>query len=412
MQKVKENRACGLNNILYIFAIYLLVTVALNSDLNSNRIVWWASVALFAASSVMMFIRNGFSIRHNKAYLLWIGGFFAICAASIIWAESSDYVLTTVKKLVVHYLILVLLAVSLKSYRDIEVLLAILLLASITNAIYLAAFNLDMIINVTDEITDRLGTGGNWNANSIGMMTSLGAVFLLYFFKQSKNILERIGFLAAIAFLAYISFITGSRKAFLIIVIGVLLYLPFAVDKKHRLKTILISLAIVALAFLLAYKIPYFYNIIGWRLDAIISSLTGTGELDTSAVARKKLITAALDAWRNSPILGCGIDCFRIFGKLATGRDYYAHNNYVELLADVGIVGFAAYYWGFVYCLVNLWKKRHNEISKLLCVVLVIILIMGYACVHYNDFLFEIILLAVFSFVSSKDASELPDRLA
>ena len=400
MQNVKQDRACGLNNILYIFAIYLLVTVALNSDLNSNRIVWWASVGVFVVSSVMMLVRNGFSIKHQKIYLAWLAGFFVVCAASVLWAEVVSYVTVALKTLVVHYGILFLLAASLKSRRDIEILLAILLIACVTNAIYLVVFNFDMLIHVTDEIADRLGEGGNWNANVIGMMTSLAVVFLLYFYKKNKTTLKRIFILFNIAFLTYVTFVTGSRKAFLILIAGALLYLPLAVNKRNRIKTVIISLAFVALAFFLVYKVPYFYNIIGWRLDAVISSITGNGELDSSAVARSKLIAAAIETWKDNPLLGCGLDCFRIFGKIATGRDYYAHNNYVELLADLGIVGFVAYYWGFVYCLARLWKKRHNEMSKLLLVVLIIIMIMGYACVHYSEFLFEIILLAVFSYVS------------
>lgn len=400
MQNVKGNRACGLNNVLYIFVVYLFVTIALNSDLNSNRIVWWTSVGVFVVSSIMMLVHNGFSIKHNKVYLYWLMGFFVVCVASLLWAEVVDYVTVTLKSMIVQYGILFLLAASLKSRRDIEILLTILLFACVTNAIYLVAFNFDTLINVTDEIGDRLGEGTKWNANAIGMMTSFAAVFLLYFFKKHKNILRRTLYVVVIAFLTYITFLTGSRKAFLIIIIGVLLYLPFAVNKRNRIKTIIISVAFVALAFYLTYNVPYFYNIIGWRLDAIISSVLGTGELDSSAISRNKLIAAAIETWKDFPLLGCGLDCFRIYGKIATGHDYYAHNNYVELLADLGVVGFAAYYWGFVYCLIKFWKNRHDDISKLLFVVLIIILIMGYACVHYTDFLFGIILLAIFSYIS------------
>ena len=174
--------------------------------------------------------------------------------------------------MVVQYVIFFLLAASLKSRRDIEILLTILLFACVTNAVYLVAFNFDMLINITDEIADRLGAGTKWNANAIGMMTALAAVVLLYFFKKHKNIIRRTIYVVGIIFLTYVTFLTGSRKAFLIIIIGVFLYLPLAVNKRNRIKTIIISLVLVGLAFLLVYKIPYFYNILGWRLDAIVSS--------------------------------------------------------------------------------------------------------------------------------------------
>ena len=116
---------------------------------------------------------------------------------------------------------------------------------------------------------------------------------------------------------------------------------------------------------------------------------------------RQRFIGAAIDVWSDYPVLGCGIDCFRVINSSITGYDWYAHNNFVELLADVGIVGFGIYYGGYAYALVNMLKRRNRQsISVVFLVVLIIELIAEYAYVSYNDFVAGLLLMLMFAYIS------------
>ena len=400
MRLLKEKNGESIFNTFYIGVLYALITVALNSDLSSSRILWWGVVLLFVATSSYLQMKKYRDFKFDKTYLIWSGLFFGICIASIFWAQSTSFAMGAIKSMLIHFVIFVLLLSSIKNTNDIKILLAIVLAASLTNAIYLMLQNPDILIGGTEIGASRLGDSDGWNSNSIGMMTAVSSLIGLSFYGKTKNRVNRLAVIAAIVFLVFVSFVTGSRKAVIIVMIGIMLYIPMKA-RKRKITAFVFAVFVAIMAFYLIMNIPYFYNIVGWRIDAFLSQYTGSGSLDGSAEHRKILISSAIDTWEQYPILGCGMNCFRIFGEIATGREYYAHNNYVEILADLGIVGFISYYWGFAYLLVKLWKLRNSEdVSKILLVIILIILIMGYACVHYNDFLFEILIMLAFSHIN------------
>lgn len=379
---------------LYIFATLLLFIISQNADWSQSRLVWWGTVGLFIVAYLIA-SKGTFCF---DSYGLWIGMFFLICTVSFFWALSQALVFTMLKSLVVHVVVFLLLYSSIRNVKDVELLLKLLLLACLVNSVYLIITNAAMLES-TAEMGDRLGSDSAWNANTIGMMTALSALIALYFYQQTTNKVIKTLLIVTIAFMIFVSLITGSRKAFVIVLGGISAYL-FLIAKGKRIRVVVLIAILILFLFYLIMAIPYFYSIIGWRMEAFLSQFTGKGSLDSSAASRKILIDAAVDAWWKKPIWGHGLDCFRFFGKEATGRNYYAHNNYVELLADIGLVGFVSYYIGYAYVLIQLWKQRaHGKLSYLLFTVLCIIMIVEYACVTYESFLFGVLLLLMFSYV-------------
>ncbi len=73
---------------------------------------------------------------------------------------------------------------------------------------------------------------------------------------------------------------------------------------------------------------------------------------------------------------------------------YYAHNNYVELLVDVGLIGTIVYYFNYVCMLVssaeNVRKITKQEL--LFIGILVAIMISEYGLVTYYDKYIQVIL--------------------
>ena len=55
-------------------------------------------------------------------------------------------------------------------------------------------------------------------------------------------------------------------------------------------------------------------------------------------------------------------------------RVTYAHNNFVEIAADLGILGLIAYYWIFVYIVFDYLKKykKHSKMRTFLFLVVVV----------------------------------------
>ena len=89
--------------------------------------------------------------------------------------------------------------------------------------------------------------------------------------------------------------------------------------------------------------------------------------------------TAALSIFSNNKIHGIGMGCFSqyfdvYFHRLGNLEAYDAHNIYIQMLAELGIVGEALFVIFFVICLIStikLFKKlrkiREKEYGYVLC---------------------------------------------
>ena len=126
------------------------------------------------------------------------------------------------------------------------------------------------------------------------------------------------------------------------------------------------------LAIYLIFEVPFFYELIGWRMEGMIALFKGnTLEVDSSALSRAMMIQSALTVFYDNPIFGVGLDNFRFFNAV---RVTYAHNNFVEIAADLGILGLIAYYWIFVYIVFDYLKKykKHSKMRTFLFLVVVV----------------------------------------
>ena len=103
---------------------------------------------------------------------------------------------------------------------------------------------------------------------------------------------------------------------------------------------------------------------------------------DYSTNERNAMIDAAVELFKQKPIAGWGVEGFAD----ASGYGRYSHNNFVEMLANYGVIGFILYYVIHAYILINLATKLFA--SRPHCVVIFTIvltsLVMDYGNVSYG----------------------------
>ena len=390
------------NSLLYKAATLLLFTVALNSDWKATGIVWWGTLAVFVFSYFLTF---GMNIGFEKKYLLWTMSFFAFSFLSVLWALNDSLVIESIKSMLITTAVLLLLYSSIQTKKDIEDNLVIFVFSCLINAVYLLFQNAGTLMSFGAKEDDffRLGTEGNWNANIIGMMMAFSAIIILYFLQRKFGLLKKAVMYACLVLFVFVSLVTGSRKALLMVLIGIIMMLVFN-SKGKKMRTLLTVIAVGGILLYIVYNVEFFYNIIGYRMEGFMAQITGEGEVDNSTKIRGDFIAAAIQVFKEYPLLGCGVNCFRELNAGITGYNWYSHNNYTELLSCLGIVGFSIYYGGYVYVLGGLFKKfKEMSLARLMLCCIVLILIASYACVIYDVFLFGLLIMFAFSVIYVAD---------
>ena len=351
-----------------------------------------------------LFIKNKIKITaYTKIYVLWGLAFGLFALMSKIWASSIN---STLFSTVLSFFQVFIIGLIVQDYyRDTKnknhvifgyILGCILLIVRFFIEIPIRSWGLQSRFPKTSIF------GGNGPAISLSF-----AVVILFGFliknKETMKASKRIVTVTLICMFVLVSLLIGTRKAIIILLCGIVLIVLFEANTiKMRFRALFVIILILVGAYLLITKVPVIYDSVGYRIDSMLAGLNESGKGDNSFITRDLFISDALNTWKNNPIIGIGQDGYRHVNSIQYG--YYSHNNFVEILANLGIVGFLIYYSLFLY----LMKKSLNIIKKdyLPFVLVVIVLITDYFRVSYmaeNGF---VVISIIMILLSSCDDSE------
>ena len=218
----------------------------------------------------------------------------------------------------------------------------------------------------------RLG-GQVENENYLGMSLASAAVVAFFFLIHERKYWDIVTFL----FFSVMTFATGSRTALLGLIVGVFLSVLFLLDfskgkGKYNAIIIISALLVITLFFVLLFTVPAFARIKD-RTVNMIKSLLGHGESgDGSTNARVGMVKLGWEAFKKHPFCGVGA------GSSGLISDYGdLHNNYIEVLASYGIIGFILYFIPYIMSLIQLIPlvKRRDK----LCFIAVILTVCWFA---------------------------------
>lgn len=219
------------------------------------------------------------------------------------------------------------------------------------------------------------------NANSYGLITIYFTLLIWPVFKRSvflKTIL--------LLFVSMAVYFSGSRKVLLAAGIVLLLNLIFRSKikiKKIKLKHIFLLLTVSIFIIYMGYLfINGDISFKSFELDSLSRLITLE---DSSFNTRESMITIGVHLFQSKPILGYGIDNFRFISPFGT----YSHNNYIELLISIGVIGLLFYY-RIYYKIIKLSyqkRKKNNQSAwfKLTIIVILLIINMEFAYVSINS---------------------------
>lgn len=333
---------------LYIFMSYTSIALFQNDFLQQISLY----AMLFLSTIYMGITRH---IKWNN-YLSWYLGIFFLCAISSIYSVNKDYTINNLFTLLIPLILCFCISQVVVTNNDIK---SIFIMFSLSANILLLA-----ILRNTSEFNGRIGRNlfGNENAFAImGMLGLLCSIWLAFYSKGKW----RLFYIFSVIAQFFLTSLSGGRKYIVIpfIFFFLLVYLSELTRKKKILFFSLLGiLGIFALLAILT--IPILFNTIGYRL-------IDPSESSHSDFIRLLMVTSGLDYWLEAPFLGNGHHTFEYLFLINESLSYsYSHNNYVELLCNLGILGFIFYYCYYIYALKKLRIHKNPYSSFFIAFIL------------------------------------------
>lgn len=391
---VKENKIQIRRTVLLDIAFCFFFAVATNADWMANPVLWWGTLLLVFLTQFLSY--KGTLRFEITKYKLWWGVFLIICIVSIVGSISKSDSLEMLKTLIILAVMMIYVESELKDIYSIN---KMMMLYTIGIGITLFYVYLTQDMNQFQLAQFGEGNTGRWNGNDIGMNAAVIIPMIIYLLPKTRSLLVRIYYILTCIVSMYMIYWVGSRKT---IIFFVLTMCGIILLKRPRkiIRNLLIVICIIIAAWYAVMEIPALYQNIGWRLEALIASVTGRGAVDSSTLLRERYIEVGVEAFQKSPLLGYGINTYREINQMVTGHHTYSHNNFIEIAVGLGIAGLISYYWFYLYLIIEYIKafihKRSTLMINMLFILFFLYLITQIGFVSYEGITQWILLLLLY----------------
>lgn len=353
------------------------------------------SNVLIIALTFLLIGREHFRLNKGRApkYIIWYSCVVLVCALSLIWAKVNtwNYVYALFKDTFIPLIcFIVCVEIYLKKNNSPVNLLNCLIVAEVF--VMLRAIINTPWVEMFQSLDSRLfasGLGRNYNdfTTQMTLVSLIISYMSFYVDKKYKQI-----FLTFMVFII----ISASRKAMVVSVLGyIIVYLcSSGINAKKLMKRLVMLIVILGVLLFAIFNNSFLYSLVGEKLLSMFQSLglsssemlnsINVSDIDHSMHGRAVLREEAFKQFIANPILGIGYYNFQYFNQYGL----YAHNNYLELLADLGMIGFILYYSMYFGVFITaskrvLNKQDKNAAFKFVLIYLVMLMVMEYAQITF-----------------------------
>lgn len=360
-----------LNIKYFLFFLYLVLFFIYGSDPNK---LFYSEIVLIALSTFELFN----FIRYKKfkisfpIFLFFLLSFF--CLISSFWAIDSNLAISKAKTLSFLSLFYFIGFNLFSDDKDNAIkLIKIIMYAGVIFSLYIVNYYglskyCDMLFSGV-----RIGSEIN-NVNGIGLTTVISFLMSIFLVKyESKK------YVFYSIFLTIITIGTGSRTALLELLFSVLLVMLFDKDKAKIASVLKKIIVLCLLFFTLIFVVNQFssFDLVN-RFIEMFNFIGNSGDVDGSTITRMKFIQEGFNTFLQHPIFGIGGgNSGFITSIVSPGRYTYLHNNYVELLSTLGLVGFCLYYMIHFIIIIGNIKKNKKDKYTILAIIIILLLLLG-----------------------------------
>ena len=223
------------------------------------------------------------------------------------------------------------------------------------------------------------------NANRVGLFLAISAISSFYIARVKR---EKRYYVFLLILLVFVM-LTGSRKATVMALGGIVFLIYLNADNITKKVTVVFyGTILIFMGYYLLLNVPILYNSVGIRLENMVSTFLGSGVVDNSTRVRRNMIEVGLSLIKEKPLMGYGADTYRYI----SGYGMYSHNNFIELLVGIGVIGTLVYYFNYFYIILKLKNKRKFKFTNAALAFIVMLLSMEYGLVSYYDELYHMLI--------------------
>lgn len=203
----------------------------------------------------------------------------------------------------------------------------------------------------------------NHYAGLMELLIPIPLVISLTHLVQEK---ERLAAGAGAAIMVGTVFLSGSRGGMIAVLVELIVFAVIVFRKK---KGVRIAIGAIAFAVVLASLLAWLG---GKELTTRVSSISSEAHSEISGGVRLSIDRDGLKMFRRKPILGWGLGAFPVV--YPQFRSFYtnffvneAHNDYLQLLAEMGLLGFGLMIWFVILVYRRALRKIKNWNSDVSC---------------------------------------------
>lgn len=376
-----------INIILFLYIISVFLLGSGYSD--KSLIISYILIIFFTFSVLLSMLMGEKRFRFNYFLVLYCL-FVMVCTFSYFYAVDHVYVYDILIKIIPLFIFYFALYNYINEWKDIRYLLnCYLIIATVASII--------TILNYDFSVMSRYTILGGPNVVAVRLITALFFAVFLYFIEENKIVFLSFPIILCVILL------TLSVKVIILTICSFLclFFVHFlrrnSFSARRKEKSFLIVFLVVAISLIILLQTGYFEYTIKRASHKIQLFFI---ERDMSL--REDLIKEGLLLFSQRPFLGYGINNFRYYYGQKTGIQTYTHNNFLELLVGVGLLGFFIYYSIYIYSfylLVKNYFQTRQNIYLFLNIILICFLFLGLVQQFYFDFSVQLFIVVMSSFI-------------
>lgn len=372
--------------VWFLVAVYYTLADVISFASGGSKYAKYLLLLALIAALCIYAVRNRGDIAFAPTgFHLYLAVLTAYAFLSAAWAFSGQLAMDKGVDLLEITLSTFAICLFFQDEKSMDALYAVIMWIGYFVVIYtVMIYGVDFLIARFEK--GKRVTNDYLNANVLGMRAAYAIFINIYFIMKRGVRLTDLMIPAAFVLLAA----SGSRKAVIMLplCVGMLFFLK-CIDPRDPAKTLfrwLLLLAAFGLTAVLVLRLPMF-SIVHRRLEGMIAGFRGSGAADSSAAMRFRMIELGKRLFLENPIGGVGFSNPRVFAGAELKFYTYLHNNYIEILAGGGVLGFIVYYSIYFYCICTLLRYRDFQDLEfdLALTFLTVYLILDYGHVSYES---------------------------